>query len=137
MKMDAAAFVADPELVQTLREHSARVACDQERVLFNQGDSPDGLYIFHKGRLRLMMRSQLGDMLMDMPAIEGSLLGLPGLISGSPYSLSACAEKGAEVSYVSREEFARIMLSQPSIAVGILRVLAAEVRTARMALVEG
>ena len=137
MKMDAAAFVADPGLVQALKVHSTPVACEQERVLFNQGDSPDGLYIFHKGKLRLVMRSQLGDTLMNIPAIEGSLLGLPGLIGGTPYSLSACAEKGSEVSYVSREEFARIMLSQPPIAVGILRVLAAEVRTARMALVEG
>lgn len=84
-----------------------------------------------------MMQSHLGDTIMDMPAIEGSLLGLPGLIGGSPYGLSAFAQKGAEVGFVSREEFARIMLSAPAIAVGILRVLAAEVRTARMALVEG
>jgi len=107
MKMDAAAFVADPGLVQALKVHSTPVACEQERVLFNQGDAPDGLYIFHKGKLRLVMRSQLGDTLMNIPAIEGSLLGLPGLIGGTPYSLSACAEKGSEVSYVSREEFAR------------------------------
>ena len=136
MKMDASAFVADPDLVEALKAHSSPVVCDEDRVLFNQGDSPDGLYIFHKGVVRLMMRSQMGDALMDMPAIEGSLLGLPGLIGGSPYSLSALARKGAEISFVSREEFAQIMLSVPTIAVGILRVLAAEVRTARMALVE-
>ena len=136
MKMDAAAFVAEPELIDALRQHASPVDCDQDRVLFNQGDAPDGLYIFHKGKVRLVMRSQMGDTLMNMPASEGSLLGLPGLIGGVPYSLSAFAEKGAEVSYVSRAEFARIMLSHPPIAVGILRVLAAEVRTARMALVE-
>lgn len=137
MKLDAAAFVADQELIEALRKHSTPVVCDEDRLLFNQGDSPSGLYIFHKGDVRLLMRSHVGDMLMDMPAIEGSLLGLPGLISGAPYSLSACAKKGSEVGFVSREEFGRIMLSAPAIAVGILRVLAAEVRTARMALVEG
>ena len=136
MKMDAAAFVADGELMQGLKAHATPVGCEEPRVLFNQGDPPDGLYIFHKGRVRLVMRSQAGDTIMNMPAIEGSLLGLPGLVGGAPYSLSAYADKGAEVSYVSREDFARIMLSQPPIAVGILRVLAAEVRTARMALVE-
>ena len=137
MKMDASAFVAEPELVEALKKHSSPVACDQDRVLFSQGAPPDGLYIFHRGDVHLVMHSQLGDTLMDMPAIEGSLLGLPGLIGGAPYSLSALARKGAEVSFVSREDFARIMLSVPTIAVGILRVLAAEVRTARMALVEG
>lgn len=137
MKMDAAAFVANPGLIEALKNHSTPVVCGEDRVLFNQGDSPDGLYIFHKGVVRLVMRSQLGDILMNMPAIEGSLLGLPGLIGGAPYSLSAFAEKGAEVSFVSREQFANVMLSVPTIAVGILHVLAAEVRTARMALVEG
>jgi CRP-like cAMP-binding protein len=136
MKMDAKAFVADQELVEALKKHATPVACNEDRALFNQGDAPDGLYIFCKGVVRLVMRSQLGDLLMDIPAIECSLLGLPGLIGGSPYSLSAFVQKGAEVGFISRQDFARIMLSQPVIAVGILRVLAAEVRTARMALVE-
>ncbi len=136
MKLDAAAFVADQELIEALRKHSSPVVCEEDRVLFNQGDSPEGLYLFHKGGLRLVMRSQVGDTLMNVAAMEGSLLGLPGLISGAPYSLSAFALKGAEVGFVSREEFARIMLSSPAMAVGVLRVLAAEVRTARMALVE-
>ena len=137
MKMDPKAFVADQQLVEALKKHATPVACDQDRVLFNQGDAPDGLYIFCKGVVRLVMRSQVGDTLMNMPALECSLLGLPGLIGGAPYSLSAYAEKGADVGFVSKEEFARIMLSEPLIAVGILRVLAAEVRTARMALVAG
>lgn len=136
MRMDATAFVADTELVEALKMHSCPVVCNKDRVLFSQGDPPNGLYIFHQGVVHLVMRSQMGDLLMDMPAIKGSLLGLPGLIGGVPYSLSALAKKGADVSFVSREQFARIMLSQPPIAVGILRVLAAEVRTARMALVE-
>ena len=136
MKMDPKAFVADQQLVEALKKHATPVASDEDRVLFNQGGEPDGLYIFCKGVVRLMMRSQLGDTLMDIPAIECSLLGLPGLIGGAPYSLSAFAQKGAEVSFVSKEEFARIMLREPIISVGILRVLAAEVRTARMALVK-
>lgn len=136
MKMDPSAFVAEPDLVEALKRHSTPVSCDQDRVLFHQGDSPDGLYIFHQGVVRLVMRSQLGDTLMNLQAIEGSLLGLPGLIGGAPYSLTALAQKGAEVSFVSREDFAKVMLSVPTVAVGILRVLAAEVRTARMALVE-
>ncbi len=136
MKLDPKAFVADQELVEALKKHATPVACDEDRVLFNQGDAPDGLYIFCKGVVRLVMRSQRGETLMNIPAIGCSLLGLPGLIGGAPYSLSAYAQKGAEVGFVNREEFARVMLSQPVIAVGILRVLAAEVRTARMALVE-
>lgn len=136
MKMDAGAFVAERELIDALKKHAKPVVCNEDRVLFNQGDSPDGLYIFCHGAVRLVMRSLTGDLLVDMPALEGSLLGLPGMISGAPYSLSAFARKGSEIGFVGREEFAQIMLSEPVVSVGILRVLAAEVRTARMALVE-
>jgi CRP-like cAMP-binding protein len=135
MMMDATAFVADRELIDALKKDAEPVDCGEERVLFNQGDLPHGLYIFCHGRMRLTMRSQVGEVLMDMQVMENSLLGLPGLVSGAPYGLTAIAEKGSEVGFVSQDVFARIMLSQPPIAVGILRVLAAEVRTARMALV--
>jgi len=57
-------------------------------------------------------------------------------IGNVPNSLSATAKKGSLVSFLRREEFSRLMLTDPSISVGVLRVLAAEVRTARAALVE-
>jgi CRP-like cAMP-binding protein len=57
-------------------------------------------------------------------------------IGNVPYSLSATAKKGSMVRFVRREEFSRLMLTDPSISVGVFRVLAAKVRTARMALVE-
>ncbi len=52
-------------------------------------------------------------------------------IGNVPYSLSATAKKGSPVSFVRREEFSRLMLINPSISVGVLRVLAAKVHTAR------
>ncbi len=136
MKMDAAAFVADQGLIETLKKHATPVACEDDRVLFKQGDKPAGLFIFCRGDVQLTMQSHEGGTLMRITAAKGSLLGLPGMIGGDVYSLSAYAKKGAEVGFVSRDEFGRLMLTEPSVAVAILRVLAAEVRTARMALVE-
>ena len=133
MKMDAAAFVADLELVDVLGQYASPVVCNGDRVLFNQGDVSDGLYIFHNGDVELSMRSGGGDVVMSMPALEGSLLGLPGLIGNVPYSLSAVARAGSNVSYLSRDALDGLMLTDPSVSAGILRVLAAEVRSARMA----
>jgi len=74
---------------------------------------------------------------MALPVAPGSLLGLPGVISNCAYSLSATAKQGADISFVPRDEFSRLMLSDPGVAVMILRVLAAEVRTARIAACKG
>jgi CRP/FNR family transcriptional regulator, cyclic AMP receptor protein len=136
MKMDATAFVADQELIEALKKHATRVDCEEDRVLFKQGDAPRGLYIFCGGEVSMTLKSSAGDEVMSLSVAVGSLLGLPAVIGNVPYSLSAKAKKGSLVSLVNREEFSRLMLTNPSISVGVLRVLAAEVRTARAALVE-
>jgi len=80
------------------------------------------------------MASPGGDPVMKFQAAAGSLLGLPGLISGEPYTLTAVARDGARLSYVKREEFNRLMEKDPRMALHMLEVLAAEVRSARQAL---
>jgi CRP-like cAMP-binding protein len=136
MKMDATAFVADPKLIGALKQRATPVDCAEDRLLFKQGDAPEGLYIFCEGEVTLTLMASTGDVVMSLSVAVGSLLGLPGVIGNVPYSLSARAKKGSLVTFVKREDFHQLMLTDPSVSVGILRVLAAEVRTARTALVE-
>jgi CRP-like cAMP-binding protein len=136
VKLDPSAFVADPELIQALEDHSPRIACGGDRVLFQQGDAPQGLYLLHKGVATLTMTSPAGDEVMRVQATPGSLLGLPGLIGNEPYSLTAIARKDAELCYITRDEFTNLMQSNPQLSLKVLRVLAAEVRSARQAIRE-
>lgn len=133
MQLDAAAFVGEETLVAALKGRSTPVDCSGGRVLFRQDEGAVGLYIVHDEKVRLSMRGPAGELVMDIPAKSGSLLGIPALVGGQSYSLSATAKDGARVSFVDRDEFSRMMLTEPSIAVMVLHVLAAQVRTARMA----
>ena len=38
--LDPSAFLADPELIRALSEHATPVACDSDRILFQQDDPP-------------------------------------------------------------------------------------------------
>jgi CRP-like cAMP-binding protein len=134
MKLDPSAFVADPDLILTLEKSSKPISCGGDRVLFRQGEIPAGLYILNQGELTLTMTSPSGEPVMQMQASAGSLLGLPGLISGEPYTLTAIARNGARLSFVSRDDFTSLMQANPRMALKMLEVLAAEVRTARYAL---
>ena len=136
MKLDPSAFVADSELIQALQGFSVPIACEEDRMLFRQGDLPTGLYILHKGSATLTMTSPLGGFLTRVSLQSGSLLGLPGLIGNRPYTMTGMVLKGSEVSFVTREDFSQLMLTQPSLSLMVLRVLAAEVRTARNAMSE-
>ena len=134
VKFDPSAFVADPDLILTLEKGSNPISCGGDRVLFRQGEIPAGLYILNQGELTLTMTSPSGEQVMQMLASAGSLLGLPGLISGEPYTLTAVARSGACLSFVSRDDFTSLMQTNPLMALKILEVLAAEVRSARHAL---
>lgn len=136
MNLDPIAFVAAPELIQALDEQAAPIACAEERLLFRQGDSPDGLYILKEGAASLRMTAPDGHSIVSVEAISGSLLGLPGVVSNMPYTLTAIAHAGARLGYISRAHFTALMQTHPLLSLKILQVLAAEVSSARRALVE-
>lgn len=136
MNLDPSAFLADPELIQALEKQSTPISCDAECVLFRQGDAPTGLYILHKGEATLTMRTWAGESIISLQTTAGSILGLPALIGEEPYTLTAVAHTGAQLSFVSRDDFTALMQSDPLLSLKVLEVLAAEVRSARQAILQ-
>lgn len=134
VKLDSSAFVADPELLAALEAHSKTIVCSEDRLLFQQGESPAGLYILRSGRVTLSMISLTGEQLISTEVATGALLGLPGVIGNQPYTLTGRAAQGAELGFVSTQDFSALMLKDPGLSLKVLRVLAAEVRTARSAI---
>lgn len=134
LQFDPSAFVADAELIEALNKRARPFPCAAGQTLFRQGDPPNRLYILQSGQVRLSMESVAGDAVMSVEIGPGSLLGLPGLLGNQPYSMTAQTQDGAQLRYISREEFTAFMHSEPQLALKILEVLAAEVRTARRAL---
>ena len=134
MKLDPSAFVADKELLDALETRSTLIVCEENCVLFNQGDPPSGLYVLRSGSATLSKTSQTGETILRISVTPGALLGLPGCIAGQPYSLTGKASKGAELGFVSREGFSDLMLNNPALSLKVLSVLAAEVRSARRAI---
>jgi CRP-like cAMP-binding protein len=134
LKLDPSAFLADPELIQALEDQSTPIYCEGDRVLFRQGEKPLGLFVLDSGTAKLTMNSPSGEEVMSIDATAGSLLGLPGLIGDEPYSLTAIARKDAELCFISRDEFTNLMRTNPLLSLKVLQVLAAEVRSARQAI---
>jgi CRP-like cAMP-binding protein len=129
----SSAFVADPELVEELEKRATPVAVSAGEVLFHQGDPPSGVYILSKGSAKLTSVTD-GDPMLTVRTGAGSLLGVPAVVGTKPYTLTAEALEGAEVSVLSCEDFVRLMHTEPALSFRVLQVLAAEVRFARESL---
>jgi CRP-like cAMP-binding protein len=127
-------FAADRKLFEALENHSQSISCDEGGILFRQGEAPAGLYIIQSGEAALMRESPSGRAIICLNAVSGSLLGLPGLVANEPFTLTAMVRKGSTVRFVTRNDFEDLMRSEPSLNVSVLQVLAAEVRSARIAL---
>ncbi|HUD21206.1 MAG TPA: Crp/Fnr family transcriptional regulator [Acidobacteriaceae bacterium] len=127
------AFVADSELIEELEKRAKPITLGSDRVLFHQGDAPTGVFILRKGTATLSSRSD-GDAILSIDAGPGSLLGVPAVIGMKPYSLTAIALEGAEVSVLSCDVFIQLMNTEPTLSFRVLQVLAEEVRFAREAI---
>jgi CRP-like cAMP-binding protein len=136
MHLDPTAFIADPVLIERMQQQATAISCTEDTVLFRQGDAPMGLYILKSGEVTLTMNTPSGKEIISTKAAAGSLLGLPGLVGNEPYTLTATARAGAELGFVSRESFTAIMRTDPLLALKVLEVLAAEVRSARTAILQ-
>ncbi len=136
MKLDPSAFLAEPDLLSVLRKHAFPVDCEADTQLFHQGEDPTGLHILLGGEASMILEDPQGLRVATVPLAPGALLGLPALISDKPYSMSAIAKAGAQIGFVTRNAFSTLMLSEPLLALMVLRVLAAEVHNARSAITE-
>ena len=134
VQIDPAAFVSDPMMIRVLSKRAVLVPCETERVLFRQDEPAIGIFIVHNGAVTLSLMSQDGHSLFAAQARPCSILGLPGVISEKPYTLSATAGGGAEVSFVSSADLKALMEAEAPLAIKLLELLAAEVRSARKAL---
>lgn len=134
MQLNPSAFIAGPELIDALLMRAIEISCGKDHVLFRQGGAPVGLYILNKGEAILTMSSPAGESVMSIQTVPGSVLGLPGLVSNEPYTMTAIARGGAELSFVTRDDFMALMQADPLLPLKILPVLAAELRSARHAI---
>ncbi len=134
VQIDPAAFVSDAMMIRVLNKRTVRVPCETERVLFRQNEPAIGIFIVHKGSVTLSFVSQDGHSLFAAQARPRSILGLAGVIGDKPYTLSATARGGAEISFISSADLKALMEAESPLSIKLLELLAAEVRSARKAL---
>jgi CRP-like cAMP-binding protein len=75
-----------------------------------------------------------GRTMLSLRVSAGSLLGLPAIMANCPYSLTATAEKQAEVYRIGSEDFKEMIHQDSRLCLEVLRILACEVHSARSAL---
>ena len=129
-----AAFPSDPTLFEALGRHARKLRCEEDRMLFSQGDGPIGLFLVRSGTVQAVVHSGNGKVTAVFYANPGAVLCLPAVVSKEPCSLSALARQGSDIAFLSKDDFDDLLREEPGLLIAVLRVLASEVHSAREAL---
>jgi len=112
---------------------SARQSARQyalDALLFEEGESPAGLFLLRSGGVKLEVRSRRGSHLLLDLAGTGEMLGLSACISGRPYEVTARTVIPCEAIFVPREDFLDFLRDRPSACVEMLELLSADLDAA-------
>ncbi len=123
-----------PDDVRSVLESMASpVSQPKNAVIFSQGDPPVGVYVIRKGSVRMTVKAGDSEILMRV-AQAGSVLGLPGVLSNKPYSLTAKVVQPCELGFVPAEKLIELVRDNPTLGLQVLQLLSEEVRAARGAM---
>jgi CRP-like cAMP-binding protein len=124
-----------PELIATFKKNALQLVCSEDQVLFRQGQPGECVYVVLAGEVGLLLPLSSNDG-MGFRAGTGSFVGLPAAFSNEPYSMTAIAWQGTELAMMSRDKFVDMIATNAALSLDVLKILAAETRAARLAIVD-
>lgn len=92
--------------------------------LFHEGSYPRHVYLVEKGRIKVYKASEDGRELIVQVAVPGDFIGYMEMLNDTSYTTSAMALEEAEVYYLPREDFFRLMHQNHDVAARLIRMLA-------------
>ncbi len=126
-------LVAPNELKAQLIAIGSRIRSTRGSFLFHRGDAVTGIFLVSTGAVQLGLAERPAAFL-SRHAGPGSVLGLPAVLSNSPYSLSAEAVKDSELVYIPRERLLDLLRDKPDLCMLVIEVLTEELSQTRSAL---
>ncbi len=123
---------ASDNIRRAIEELAVSVTHPKGATIFQQGDAPKGIFLVRKGAVRMTIRGDKSEILMRI-AHQGSLLGLPAVMSDHAYSLTAKASQACELGFVERQKVIELVRHKPALGMEIVQMLSDEVRLARIA----
>lgn len=92
-------------------------------VLFRQGEAPRGVWVMHRGRARLVLRSDAGQARSFRTVGPGYVLGLPATILNVPYLFTAQLAQRSEVAFVERGELLHFLRRRADLCFDVVQQL--------------
>jgi CRP-like cAMP-binding protein len=94
--------------------------------IFYEGNSPFGIYCIFSGKIKLFKTSPNGKQIILKVLKQGDVLGYRSLFSEEPYAASAEVIEDAQVCFISKDLFFKIVSQSPATGWNTIKLLSKE-----------
>jgi len=119
---------ADPALLTPLAAKAFMRRFAPGQVVCTEGEPSDHLYVVRDGRVRVLMRSAHGDLVILSVLGPGDTLGELSIIDGEPRSASVEALTAAQLVALRAADVLAVLRADPDLLMAVAAQLAAMVR---------
>jgi CRP-like cAMP-binding protein len=132
MACTGANLIPSVELRERLLSAAKLVSKPKGTILFRRGDTVSGLFLILTGKVSLGLESE-SPVFPTRTLPAGCIAGLPGTVSGNPYSLTAEVVQDAELAFVPRQAVLDILHKDSVLCFQVMEMLSGEISHIRNA----
>ena len=119
----------DQTVLQSLAPHERVETWPAGKVLFREGESPNGVYVLLSGEVDLVFSSRGGLAKPLRVVAAGQVLGLSCVVSGRLHDCSATTRSQCVTGFVVRDRLARLLEENPRLWFSVLQTLSSEINS--------
>lgn len=98
------------------------------KVLFSEGEQPDGVYFIHSGEVDLSFSSpRSGAAKALLVAGSGQILGLTCVVSGRVHDSSARTRTTCVTGFIEKRDFLRLLDEMPALWLSVLQMISTNI----------
>jgi CRP-like cAMP-binding protein len=118
---------SDTAVLQTLAPYETIETWSAGKVLYNESESPNGVYVLLSGEVDLVFASRAGVAKPLRIATAGQILGLSSLVSARPHDCSATTRTTAVTGFIAKDRFLRLLDENPPLWFSVLQMISSEI----------
>jgi len=120
----------DAETIRYFERVAVRQKFPQNTILFSKGDESDSLYVVLSGRVKAIVQDEQGKEVILSIISPGEYFGEMAAIDGEPRSATIVTKEPTEVLVIRRDDFGKILSSNPGMVFDLVKVLLERFRKA-------
>jgi CRP/FNR family transcriptional regulator, cyclic AMP receptor protein len=115
-----------PAIANTLEQETITTTYPTGAVLFAEGQTPRGVFILRRGRVKLSICGSDGRTLILRIVEPGCPLGVAAVVSGRQYEATAETQEPSEISFLRQSDLLRLMRLHGELALWVTQHISAD-----------